>query len=382
MPDTAQPRTRVPEAGHRENGRRTVLVLQGGGALGSYQAGVFEGLAESGRDPDWVAGVSIGAINASIIAGNPPGRRVERLHAFWEKITAPSALWSSMVPGWHGVEKKLGAAWALMFGQPGFFRPRPPYAWLGDDQPISVYDTSELHSTLEELVDFDRINARHMRLSVGAVEVATGNMIYFDSTRTKIRPEHVMASGALPPGLAMIEIDGRGFWDGGLVSNTPLQYVMEDKPRQESVIFQVDLFPARGRLPTNMDEVAEREKDIRYSSRTRTGTQVAREMQNRRRLAHSFLQSLPPELANHPLAVELREFACPAQVDVVHLIYYPTEPQGAQKDYQFDRSTMLSRWQLGLKDAQRTMQAAPWRAPHPPNAGLRTFDLTTPASNR
>jgi NTE family protein len=366
--------------------RRSVLVLQGGGALGSYQAGVFQALAEYGVAPCWVAGVSIGAINASLIAGNPPGRRTARLQEFWNRITSnalPSfGMPTAGVPGWDALGQRMGAASAMMFGQPGFFRPRTPMDWLAPPSPVSFYDTTDLRRTLEDLVDFDLINSGATRLSIGAVEVQTGNLIYFDSAQQKILPEHVMASGALPPGFAAVQIDGREFWDGGLVSNTPLQYVLAEKPRQSSVIFQVDLFPARGKPPTNLDEVAEREKDIRFSSRTRTGTQDAGERQNMRRQMRQFLDRLPDDLKNHPVAQEMREFACGAEIDVVQLIYRPIVPQGSQKDYQFDRATMERRWADGLADARVSLDAAPWNVPAPRDVGFRTFDLTDPNKNQ
>ncbi len=200
------------------------LVLQGGGALGSYQAGVFEAISESEYLPDWVAGISIGAINAAIIAGNRMDQRVEKLRAFWDGVTASAVPWPVVGTGSTDTDRKIGALSALAFGQPGFFAPRPPLSWLFGAQPTSFYDTSTLRSTLERLVDFDRINAREMRFSVGAVNVRTGNFAYFDNASTRIGPEHVMASGALPPGFPAVEVDGELYWDGGLVSNTPLQY--------------------------------------------------------------------------------------------------------------------------------------------------------------
>ncbi len=355
-----------------------LLVLQGGGALGSYQAGVFQALSEAGRLPAWIAGVSIGAINGALIAGNPPERRVERMTAFWERITAHTQFWPQIgMPGWEAIEQKMGAAGAMLLGQPGFFRPRGLLDWWGAS-PVSFYDTGGLRSTLEELVDFDRINAGAMRLSVGAVNVETGNLAYFDSTQMKIGPEHVMASGALPPGLSSVEIDGQAYWDGGLVSNTPLQYVLAERLRRHSLIFQVDLFPARGQRPTNLDEVGEREKDIRFSSRTRTGTNDAGETQNRRRQIRVFLDRLPEHLRDDPVARRLRDFANGVLVDVVHLIYRPDVPQGAMKDFQFDRGTMQRRWAQGLSDARVSLAAAPWTAPVEEDVGFRTFDAFAP----
>jgi NTE family protein len=359
--------------------RQLVFVLQGGGALGSYQAGVFQALSEGGLTPDWVAGVSIGAINAAIIAGNPPGRRVERLRAFWEGVTSSTASIPALqVPLWETFEQRVGAVGAMMFGQPGFFRPRNPLAWFGGEGPVSYYDTSDLRRTLEELVDFDLINARRTRLSVGSVEVETGNMEYFDSAQMRLTPEHIMASGALPPGFPSVDVGGRHFWDGGLVSNTPLQYVMAEKPRMHSLIFQVDLFPARGPRPKNLDEVAEREMDIRFSSRTRTGTYDAGDRQNMRRQVRLFLDRLPAELRDDPVAQEMRDIACGAEIDVIHMIYRPAVPQGSQKDYQFDRATMQRRWAEGLENARRTLREAPWEEPIPPDVGFRTFDVTNP----
>ncbi|MGI9570608.1 MAG: patatin-like phospholipase family protein, partial [Desulfobulbia bacterium] len=254
--------------------KKVSLVLQGGGALGSYQAGVYEALSSSEYLPDWIAGISIGAINAAIIAGNAPQDRVTRLRNFWEKITAPTSIWPPFLDGPLGIwQKKASALSTIMFGQPGFFAPHSPHDWFSVDLPKSYYSTNLLKSTLEQLVDFDRINSRReIRLSVGAVNVRTGRFVYFDSEDVAIRPEHVMASGALPPGFAPIEIDGEYYWDGGLVSNTPLQYVLDYYPRQSRLCFQVDVFTGNGPLPKNLEDVSERQKDIRYSSRTRIST--------------------------------------------------------------------------------------------------------------
>ena len=361
--------------------RRNVLVLQGGGALGSYQAGVYQALAESGIPPDWVAGVSIGAVNAAIIAGNPPERRIHRLREFWETITDHSASWPDLpYEPWRALDRLAGAAAAMMFGQPGFFRPRPVTEWMAHRPPVSFYNTSELGVTLGKLVDFDFINSDGgTRLSIGAVNVETGNMVYFDSARQEIKPEHVMASGALPPGLAVVSIDGAHYWDGGLVSNTPLQYVMDYEPRDHMRVFQIDLFPARGKLPENLDEVAEREKDIRYSSRTRAGTNRARQEHELRNDLYSVLNRLPPEWREDPAAKRLREFACPETVDIVHLIYRPLVPQGSVKDYQFSRRTMELRWEQGYRDGRATCAAAPWNREAAAAEPVRVFDLLATA---
>lgn len=355
---------------------RNILLLQGGGALGAYQAGAYEALAEHAYDPDWVIGVSIGAINASLIAGNPPERRLERLREFWRRVTTPPPSFiPTPMPLPAAAEQKLSALSAVLFGQPGFFRPRQPFDFIAE-RPLSFYDTTHLRQTLDDLVDFDRINSGTTRLAVGAVQVRTGNMIYFDSAQRRLTPEHIMASGALPPGFPPVEIDGEAYWDGGLVSNTPLEYMMRSEPREDSLVFQVDLFPSSGIMPTTLDEVAEREKDIRYSSRTRYNTDAEKRRQDLRRRVSAFLERLPPELRGDPITQHLEEFSCPAQIDVVHLIYRPDRPQGANKDVQFDTATAERRWQHGRDDATRALTAAPWREPHPHDLGMRTFDIT------
>ena len=352
------------------------LVLQGGGALGSYQAGVYEALASSEYLPDWVAGISIGAINAAIIAGNTPENRLKRLRSFWEEITAHTSLWPSALGGSLAAwQQKASALTALMFGQPGFFTPRTLQDWFSPGKLISYYDTSALKGTLERLVDFDRINnAREMRLSVGAVNVRTGQFAYFDSASITIRPEHVMASGALPPGFPPVEIDGEHYWDGGLFSNTPLQYVLDYSPRRSRLTFQVDVFQALGRLPSNLDEVNERDKDIRYSSRTQISSNAYRERHDVRHAINELHKLLPPDLANTEQARRLYEHGCVTEMDIMQLVYRPIEPQGASKDYEFSRSSMEVRWQQGISDARTALHASPWLAPMPKELGVRLFD--------
>jgi NTE family protein len=366
-----------PPARPRSYEKKVGLVLQGGGALGSYQAGVYEALASSEYLPDWIAGISIGAINAAIIAGNAPERRVQRLRNFWDEITAPTKMWPSAPAGplasW---QNRASALTTVMFGQPGFFLPRPPQDWFSPDNCVSYYSTSSLKGTLERHVDFDRINsAKDMRLSVGAVNVQTSQFAYFDSEKITIRPEHVMASGALPPAFPPIEIDGEKYWDGGLFSNTPLQYMVDYYPRRSRLIFQVDLFPAHGSVPDNLDEVNEREKDVRYSSRTRLTTDMLREKHDVRHAINELHKVLPPEIANTEQAKRLYEYGCVTEMDIAQLIYRPMEPQGALKDFEFGRSSMEARWQQGLSDAQTTLKASPWLAPMPKELGVRVFDV-------
>jgi NTE family protein len=364
----------TPPARPASHDKKIGLVLQGGGALGSYQAGVCEALESSGYTPDWVAGISIGAINAAIIAGNAPKDRVHRLRSFWEEITAPTSLWPQVTGLLAACQRWTSAVMAIAFGQPGFFSPHPQ-SW--SDDRVSYYTTSALKTTLDRLVDFDRINfGKEVRLSVGAVNIETGDFTYFDSKEMTITPEHIMASGALPPGFPPVAIDGEQYWDGGLFSNTPLQYMVDYYPRRSRVIFQVDLFPARARhRPSNLDEVHEREKDIRYSSRTRLATRMLRDRHDIRHAINELHKLLPPEIASTEQAKRLYAHGCVTTMDIVQLIYRPDEPQGWLKDFEFSRPTMDLRWQQGLADARTTIQASPWLAPMPSDLGVRVFDV-------
>ncbi len=357
--------------------KKVGLVLQGGGALGSYQAGVFKVLAQSDYQPDWIAGISIGAINAALIAGNAPADRVAKLRAFWDQVTAPTAAaWPTALPSpLAGAQRQASALASMVFGQPGFFAPNKPLDWFAKPAPTSWYDTATLKSTLERLVDFDRINAGQTRLSVGAVNVRTGNFACFDNTEITIRPEHIMASGALPPGFPAVEIDGEQYWDGGLVSNTPLQYMMDMLPRESRIVFQVDLFSARGQTPTNIDEAENRAKDIRYSSRTRAVTNNFRRQHDIGHNIQLLWEHLPEDLRNLPEAQYLYHASCVTVMDIVQLVYRPTDPQGSTKGYEFGRPTMRARWAAGAADAAASLAAAPWLAPTRRQLGVRSFDV-------
>jgi NTE family protein len=373
------------------------LVLQGGGALGSYQAGVYQALNEVGLHPDWVAGISIGAINAALIAGNPPETRVEKLRRFWELVTvdklwslssraSSSMMWSRELQALvamegdviRGIRGRLSAALATVSGVPGFFTPRFPSPWLyptGSRGATSFYDTRSLKSTLEALVDFDRINAGAMRFSVGAVNVRSGNFVYFDTATHTIRPEHVMASGALPPGFEAIEIDGEHYWDGGVVSNTPLQWVVDSKPRQDTLAFQVDLWNARGELPGNIGQVETRRKEIQYSSRTRAGTNSFKYAQRMRNTIATLLDNLTEEQKKSPEATMLRTLADRKVYNIVHLINRARNYENQSKDYEFSRASMEAHWRDGYNDTVRTLRH-PGVLESPTNyEGVSTFDL-------
>lgn len=357
----------------------SVLVLQGGGALGAYQAGVYEALCDAGERPEWIAGISIGAINAALIAGNPPERRVPQLRAFWEKITAGVTA-DPWLPGdeVRALFNKASAYWVAAVGVKGFFTPRiPPPSFYppGAPQALSVYDTEPLRETLEQFVDFDLINAKRTRLSVGAVNIETGNFVYFDNLSRRIGPEHIMASGALPPGFPPVEIDGQFYWDGGLVSNTPLQYVLDEEHRHDLTVYQVDLFSAKGALPRTLSEAAEREKDIRFSSRTRMNTDANLRLRKTRAAITRILEKLPSGVANEADLKLLAEFTRESAVTVVQLIYRDKPYEGGSKDYEFSRRTMLDHWQAGLDDARRTMRHRTEIHAPPEGGGAKTFDI-------
>lgn len=360
----------------------TLLVLQGGGALGAYQAGVFEALSENGFAPDWVTGVSIGAINASLIAGNPHELRVPRLREFWERVSsgmpliAPAAL-----DPMRRAFNLVSASAAATLGVPGFFRPRIPpvvFAPEGTLAALSVYDTAPLRETLRELVRFDIINGRQMRFAVGAVEVTSGNSKYFDNYKTEtgdIGPEHVMASGALPPGFPPVEIGNAFYWDGGLVSNSPLWYVLDESPDLEALILQVDLFSARGEMPENLDGVLERAKDIQYSSKTRFNTTRVKQIEELAAALRRVLGRLPAELADDPDVRLLADSTRGRKVSVVQLINRRFDHSSQAKDYEFSRATVRSLWDAGREAVHATMASPQWPQACTAKRGLQTFDL-------
>jgi NTE family protein len=362
------------------------LLLQGGGALGAYQAGVYEALAEADLQPDWVAGISIGAINGALIAGNAPEVRVDKLRTFWEGVTKPVWDWSEwtnsfLTMGGDAARQwlsQMNAGLALTTGAPGFFVPRVPAPWLhapGTTDATSIFDTSLLKATLNGLIDFDRLNAGPIRLSVGAVNVRSGNFVYFDTKTHSIGPEHLMASAALPPGFPAIEIEGEHYWDGGLVSNTPLQWVVDSEPRVDTLAFQVDLWSARGELPRTIAEVSTRQKEIQYSSRTRAGTDSFKHVQRLRRAVADLLEKLPQHLQDGPEAQLLRPNTWHRVYNIIHLIYRAKNYEGHSKDYEFSRASMQEHWRAGYHDAVRTLRHPEVLARPTNHEGVFTFDL-------
>ena len=367
------------------------LLLQGGGALGAYQAGVYEALQEAGIEPTWIAGISIGAVNSAIIAGNPPQTRVEKLRAFWELASEPgdfglTAAWTDLLSGGalRRVANQVFAGQVMVNGVAGFFTPRAPPPFLmppGAPQATSWYDTSALRPTLERLVDFDRINSGQIRFSVGAVNVRTGNFAYFDNSTEVIRPEHIMASGALPPAFDAVEVDGEFYWDGGLVSNTPLDWVLSARSDLDTLIFQVDLWSARGELPRDLSEVMVRIKEVQFSSRTRAATDAFRKLQHVRGLFNELLAKMPPELAATPQARALAMASDPAVYNIVQLIYRSPPYEGQSKDFEFSRRTMEEHWKAGLRDARATLAHPKVLTPPTGPHSVQVFDFTTPGRN-
>lgn len=366
------------------------LVLQGGGALGSYQAGVYEELHKTAYQPDWIAGVSIGAINAALIAGNPPERRVARLRDFWDQVS--SHLQPPPIAGmldWLGAAldrprtafNQVSALWSALLGVPGFYHPRMPPPWLrpdGDPGALSLYDTAPLRRTLETHVDFDLINARRVRLSVGAVNVRTGNSEYFDNHHRRIGPEHILASGALPPAFAPVEIDGEAYWDGGIVSNTPLQYVLDSREGRSLLMLQVDLFASRGMMPRNLDEVAERHKDILYSSRTRYSSNMAAQIANQKQALREILAALPAETRKKAAVKKMIDALRSAPVDIVQLIYRHKPYELESKDYEFSRTSVREHWDAGQRDMCDTINHPEWLTSSGLDDGVTQYDLKRP----
>jgi NTE family protein len=360
-----------------EHCEQIALVLQGGGALGAYQAGVYQALHEAEIEPDWVTGVSIGAINAAIIAGNPREKRIERLQTFWSTIT-DRHVWAYTPDGdiYRRARNATSAAMTMNLGQPGFFKPHTANPWLsppGARTATSFYDSSPLAATLRDLVDFSMINDGSVRFAVGAVNVLSGNFVYFDNRTDTIAAEHVMASGALPPALPMIKIGTDYFWDGGIVSNTPLQHVLDQNDSLNTLIFQVDLFSARGHLPRDMADVLGRHKDIAYSSRTRYNTDVYRRLREWKSRTYEALVKIPEELLSPEQRVLREELADMPEIAILHLIYQQKTYEGHAKDYDFSGTSMREHWQSGYEDTKHTLMHKAWFVM--PERGIRVHDV-------
>ena len=372
-------KSRRPALGRPERCDQIALVLQGGGALGAYQAGVYQALHEANLEPDFVSGVSIGAINAAIISGNRPERRLERLRAFWERITERK-IWNYTPDGdiFRKVRNSASSMMTMLHGQPGFFKPQKVNPWssfAGSETSTSYYDSTPLRETLLDLIDFDLLNTRPVRMAVGAVNVLSGNFYYFDNEHEEITPEHIMASGALPPALPMIKIGTEYFWDGGIVSNTPLQHLLELDDLTNSLVFQVDLFSARGELPRDMQDVLARQKDIMYSSRTRYTTDVYGKLHNLKTQLGKALAKIPDDqLSNEQNDLKHRLGSLP-DITILHLIYQQKAYEGHAKDYEFSGTSMREHWQSGYEDTKRTLGRRDWLSIPPHGTGIVIHDV-------
>lgn len=362
---------------------KIALVLQGGGALGAYQAGVYEALHEAGIEPDWVAGISIGSINGAIIAGNPPERRLERLREFWELVTSRPVfplLDPRLIDGDapRRMFNALSSAETMLLGQPGFFTPRVPNPWFlprGAKGATSIYDSTPLRRTLSRLVDFEYLNEGPVRYAAGAVNIATGNFYFFDSAYQRIDIEHPMASGALPPALPMIRIGTDYYWDGGIVSNTPLQHLCEHAGHNDLLVFQVDLFGARGPVPRDMFDVLAREKDIRYSSRTRLITDMFRRLHRDKVMMRRLLAKIPEERLSEEERALKAELASLPEITILHLIYQQKAYEGDDKDYDFSAVSMREHWRAGYRDTKATLEHRDWLEPPPESEGMVIHDI-------
>jgi NTE family protein len=373
-------RSESPDIGELLDAYQSVaLVLQGGGALGAYQAGVFQALNEAGITPNWLSGVSIGAINAAIITGNKPGNQLDRLRDFWETISSRT-VWPFTPEGdmFRKMRNETSSMLTMMSGLPGFFKPRAVSAWQqlpGASGATSFYDTDDLEKTLNRLIDWDIINDRERRLSVGAVNVRTGNFRYFDSEIEVLNAHHVMASGALPPAFRAIRIENEDYWDGGIVSNTPLQYLLEQDDVHDTLVFQVDLFSARGTLPREMADVLSRHKDIMYSSRTRNSTDTFRRLHNLRLKLHSALKKVPTDALNEDEKAFLTSMEDVPQINIVHLIYQQKQYEGHAKDYEFSGTSMREHWDSGYQDTRKTLLHPKWLKKPPEAVGMTVHDV-------
>lgn len=348
------------------SGLRIVLVLQGGGALGAYQAGVYQAMHEHGLVPDWIVGTSIGAINAAILSGNEPANRLPRLRQFWDRIGHADSIDLARISD----EQRRSSIWLATFdtvmrGVSGFFKPRSfslfPLGVAVDPEAASFYDTSELASTLDELVDFDYLNgASSTRLTVNALKVQCGSLVSFDSAERTLSADHIRASGALPPGFPAVRIDGDLYWDGGLYSNTPLETVLDDLPHVDTLVFMVDLWSADGPEPSTLDEVQTRQKDVMFASRSKRHIEdyvAAHKMQHKLRQLYT---ALPAEAQNTQNAQDLAALGCDSTMHIVRLTYAGRDWHMAAKDINFSKGSIQWRWEQGYQDALRAIEAAGW----------------------
>jgi NTE family protein len=340
--------------------RQIVLVFQGGGALGAYQAGVYQALHEAGIEPDWIIGTSIGAINASLIAGNAPEQRIAKLEEFWRRMAHKEVMQVS----WPGLADTVHYWRTLLGGLPGFFAPNP-MAFLGSHLDLGTdgagfYSTTPLQKTLTDLVDFSLIKRSKPRLTVGVAHVRTSQMRYFDSRESELTMSHVVASGALPPAFPAVRIDGELYWDGGILSNTPTEAVFDDYPRRNSIIFNVHLWNPIGAEPKTIWEVLHRQKDIQYSSRVASHVAKQRHVHKLRHVVSELVKYIPEDLRKDPVVQDLSEYGCRTQMHVVPLLVPRLDNENHTKDIDFSPSGIRLRWEAGYADTSRALRRKAW----------------------
>ena len=348
-----------------------VLVLQGGGALGAYQVGVYQALNEAGIEPDWVIGTSIGAINAAIIAGSPVGERMERLAEFWRRVEHGHAFESLLPPSLSTMWRNAAT---IMGGHPTFFSPNPlafssAHLPLGPEE-AGYFSVEPMRETLADLIDFDRINGGGMRLTVGASNVTTSEMVYFDSRDMPLDLRHVMASGALPPAFPAVRIDGELYWDGGILSNTPVEVVFDDNPRRDSMVYAVHIWNSHGPEPQSIWEVMNRQKDVQYSSRSASHIKRQRQLHRLRHVITELSNMLPPDKRQSQEASELASYGCPTRMHVIRLLAPVLDYEDHSKDIDFSPGGIRARREAGYADTMRTLEAAPWRDEADPLEGF------------
>jgi NTE family protein len=351
---------------------QVVLVFQGGGALGAYQLGVYQAIHELGIQVDWVIGTSIGAINAALIAGNPPERRFQRMAEFWDLVTNRARF--NPVAAWPGLDKAFARWMTIGGGIAGFFRPNPT-SWFGPLVPLGVdrasyYLMEPLRNTLASFVDFDLLNAGCTRLTVGAVNARTGAMRYFDSRDERLRVEHIMSSGALPPAFPAVRIDGEPYWDGGIYSNTPIEVVLDDKPRKSSVIFSVHLWNPAGPEPETLWQISERQKDIQYASRTDSHIARQQQIHRLRHVVRELVKRLPESERDTPEVQELAAWGCQTTMRLIKLPAPRLDGDDPLKDMDFTPSGVAAHQRAGYEGAMRAIAAHPWDTPMDPIEGL------------
>ena len=360
---------------------QVVLVLQGGGALGAYQGGVYQALHEFGIEPDWVVGTSIGAIIGAILAGNEAGARLKRLRKFWDRVEQ-KPLWGETLLGMT-IGRSAAYMASLFNGISGYYAPNQAIAWGGMNALVGVeraafYDTQGMRETVSGLVDFERINAKTTRLTVGAVNVRTGKMHYFDSRDLPLTLNHVLASGALPPGFPAIRIDGDPYWDGGLYSNTPIEVVFDDNPRRDSVVFSVQIFPIAGPEPESLWQVLSRQVDIQYASRADSHIPRQEHIHQLRHMVRELVRMMPEEQRNKPQVREMAGYGCGTFMHIVRINAHPGKNDDLLREIDFSSEGIRGRWKAGYDDTMRTLERRPWEQPIDPMAGVAVHDSDAP----